>query len=303
MLLKNHLQAMISELEGKIVTGRAISLCSDKARILSPLSIPAPTLPLERKYFPNVRFWTVKEWNTYKATRQRRNETTRKLAFITSSSGGPASDEYLEQMSEMARTLFNELHIHGLAPPTWKAKSRTASDFFINSMVLKFPELRWCEGGNWKAEAFAVARYPDCSRKFFNSGSFLIPSSTHISARINIEFHLDDLDDHTSAGCSRKRRKTDKSSRQSKQKRPVSPDPSPANSDGDNKELFKSRCTSASCLSPLPLAVSDSSFSSCTGPHGLPPTNMVHMHMQCLASSQLTVFCFRYKQIRPVAQL
>lgn len=181
MLFINHLQARISELEGKLVTGRAISSegHSEKARTLSPLSTPAPPPPLERKDFPNVRFWTVKEWNAYKATRQQNNETTRKLAFITASSGGPVTNEYLEQMSETARTLFNELHAHGLAPPTWKAKSLTASDFFSNHMVLKFPELRWCEGGSWKAEAFAVARYPDCSRKFFNSGSFFFFSAGH----------------------------------------------------------------------------------------------------------------------------
>jgi hypothetical protein len=76
----------------------------------------------------------VKEWNAYKATWQRSNETIRKLAFITMSSGGPVSNDYLEQMSETAGRLFIELHTHGLAPPMWKAKSQTASDFFINTI-------------------------------------------------------------------------------------------------------------------------------------------------------------------------
>lgn len=146
-----YLQALAA---GRAVT--SVQGLSEKAHILSPLSIPAPSPPLERKDFPNVRFWTLKEWNAYKATRHRSNETIRKLAFITTSSGGPVSSEYLEQMSETARRLFVELRTSGLAPLTWKAKSQTASDFFINTIVLKFPELRWCEGGSWKAEAFAV---------------------------------------------------------------------------------------------------------------------------------------------------
>jgi hypothetical protein len=87
---------------------------------------------------------------------------------------GPVSNTYLEQMSEMAQTLFNELHARGLAPTAWKAKGKMASDFFINSIVAKFPELRWCEGGSWKAEAFAVTRYPDCSQRYFDNGFSLI---------------------------------------------------------------------------------------------------------------------------------
>ena len=169
----SYLQARISELAEKLAVGRAITSVrghSEKARILGPLSIPAPSPPLERKDFQDVRFWTLQEWNDHK----RHNESIRKLAFITTSGGGPIVNGRLEQMSEMARMLFNELHARGLAPSTWKAKSQTATDFFINTIVKKFPELRWCEGGSWKAEAFAVTRYPDCSRKFFNTGSLLI---------------------------------------------------------------------------------------------------------------------------------
>ena len=165
----------ISELEEKIrwqASAQGHGDTGEKARILPALSIPLPSEPLERKDFPNVRFWALKEWNDYKATRQRSSEAISKLAFITTSSGEPVSNGYLEQMSETARSLFTELHARGLAPPTWKAKSKSVSDFFVNTIVLKFPELRWCEGGIWKAETFAVTRYPDCSRRFFNTGSF-----------------------------------------------------------------------------------------------------------------------------------
>ena len=170
--LNSQLQARIQDLQEKLERGISTGQShTEKACILSPLSIPPPPTPLDQKDFPNVRFWSLKEWNDYKATRQRNNETLSKLAFITTNSGEPVGNGYLEKMSEMARSLFNDLHTRGLAPPTWKAKSKTVSDFFVNNIALKFPELRWCEGGSWKAEAFAVTRYPDCSRKFFNTGS------------------------------------------------------------------------------------------------------------------------------------
>ncbi len=168
----SRLQARISELEERLSAALPVSSHQNgsEARVLLPLSIPAPLAQLQQTDFPKVRFWTMKEWNDHKAAEQRRNETIHKLAFITNNCGEPVANEYLEQMSDTARMFFNELHTHGLAPPTWKAKSKAASDFFINNMALKFPELRWCEGGSWKAEAFAVTRYPDCSRKFFTPG-------------------------------------------------------------------------------------------------------------------------------------
>jgi hypothetical protein len=172
-LRRSQLRSRITELEEKLASGQPSSSRSEHINVLPPLSIPELPMLLERKDFPKVRFWTVKEWNDYRTTQQRRNEAVHKLAFITTNTGGPISNTYLEQMSEMARTLFNELHARGLAPSTWKAKSKIASDFFINSIVIKFPELRWCEGGTWKAEAFAVTRYPDCSRRFFNGFSLV----------------------------------------------------------------------------------------------------------------------------------
>ena len=172
------MKTRISELEEKIswqasVQGSGGITGKNACISMSTLSTPLPPEPLERKDFPNVCFWTLKEWNDYKANqRQRSSEAISKLAFITTSSGEPVANEYLERMSEAARSLFTELHARGLAPPTWKAKSKFVSDFFVNTIVPKFPELHWCEGGSWKAEAFAVTRYPDCSRKFFNPGYF-----------------------------------------------------------------------------------------------------------------------------------
>jgi len=176
-----------------------------------------------------------------RATRRWRNEAIPKLAFITTSNGGPVTSKYLEHMSETARRLFHELHNHGLAPLTWKAKSQTISDFFINNIVLDFPELRWCEGGRWKAKAFAVTQYPDCSRKFFNTGSFFLLYRFKILLRSSF---LDDSDDQMSSGRTCKKRKTNKPPQPSRQKWPLSPNINLA-----NDELYEPEHSSASCLS------------------------------------------------------
>ncbi len=168
------LQVRISELEERLSTALAFSSHQDgsEARVLAPLSISALLAPLERKEFPEVHFWTIKEWTNHKTAEQRQSGTFHKLAFITDNCEELVANEYLEQMSNTAWMLFNGLHTCGLAPPTWKMKSKMASDFFINNMTLKFPELCWCEGGSWKAEAFAITRYLDCSWKLFTPGFF-----------------------------------------------------------------------------------------------------------------------------------
>jgi hypothetical protein len=266
---------LISVLKEKIEQSiTSVQAHCDKSRILPPLSIPPPSATLERKDFPNVRFWSLKKWNDYKATRQRSNEAFSKLAFITTTSGEPVANDYLERMSETARSLFTELHARALAPPTWKAKLKTVSDFFVNSIVLEFPELRWCEGGSWKAEAFAVTRYPDCSRKFFNTGSF-----PFFIFRVLLRpfFSSGDLDDTVER--TRKRRKTDQSSRLSKKYRASSPN---AVANDDNKESI------------IP-AVPDLSFSLIyTGTHGLSPINADRIRNDvvsvCLLVRTLPVF-------------
>ncbi len=131
MCVCSRLQARISELEERLSAVLAVRSHPNgsEACVLLPLSIPAPLAPLQRTDFTDVPFWTLKEWNHHKAAEQRRNETIHKLAFITNTCGELVANEYLEQMSDTAQMFFNELHTHGLAPPTWKAKSKAASDF------------------------------------------------------------------------------------------------------------------------------------------------------------------------------
>ena len=42
------------------------------------------------------------------------------------------------------------------------AKTKSASDFYSNSMRLQFDEFLWCES-DWKVEAFATILYRDCT--------------------------------------------------------------------------------------------------------------------------------------------
>jgi len=94
----------ISELEERLSTALAFSSHQDgsEARVLAPLSISALLAPLERKEFPEVHFWTIKEWTNHKTAEQRQSGTFHKLAFITDNCEELVANEYLEQMSNTA---------------------------------------------------------------------------------------------------------------------------------------------------------------------------------------------------------
>ena len=84
----------------------------------------------------------------------------RKLQFITDQDGTMVSNERLTAISKEARLLWVSLYKKRQDPKHWGIKSKFASDYFSNSMRIKFEEFQWCEG-DWKIEAFATIRYPD----------------------------------------------------------------------------------------------------------------------------------------------
>ena len=78
LVLRSQLKSRITELEEKLSLGQASSSLqgrSENARVLPPLLIPDFPALLERKDFSKVRFWALKDWNDYRASQQRRNET------------------------------------------------------------------------------------------------------------------------------------------------------------------------------------------------------------------------------------
>jgi hypothetical protein len=72
-------------------------------------------------------------------------------------------------MGQQAHELWAELYRERQDPGSWKVKTRTAADFFSNSMRIKFNEFQYCED-DWKIEAFATIKYPDFARYLRASG-------------------------------------------------------------------------------------------------------------------------------------
>ena len=121
-----------------------------------PFAVPSSPAECERDDFEDVKFWTVGEWNEFKA----KNPDCGKLEFLTDDSGSKINKDRIKEMSTEARVLFNELYRYRHDPATWSTRTAMASAFFSNTMRQKFSEFRWCEG-DWKVHAFATARYPN----------------------------------------------------------------------------------------------------------------------------------------------
>lgn len=127
------------------------------------LVIPNSPPPCDQDDFEDVQFWTQAEWNAFTDKQREKGITPPKLGFICQENGKVASDARLTAMGQQAQELWAELYRERQDPPSWKAKTRTAADFFSNSMRLKFDEFRYCDS-DWKIEAFATIRYPDFVR-------------------------------------------------------------------------------------------------------------------------------------------
>ena len=91
-------------------------------------------------------------------------------------------------MTKRAKQLWNTLYRHRQDPTTWGKKGDFVADFFSRHMRNSFMEFGLCEG-NWKADAFAIVRYPDWASKVRTTGAilckfkvffFLHPESSHM---------------------------------------------------------------------------------------------------------------------------
>ena len=137
----------------------------------------APTLPpalseLDPEDYPHACYWTQSSWTEYKKKRTNQGFTVYGLDFMRDEDGEKISDERLSAMTKRAKQLWNTLYRYRQDPSSWGKKTDFEADFFSRHMRLSFSEFGLCEG-SWKAEAFAIIRYPDWSSKVRNSGTIL----------------------------------------------------------------------------------------------------------------------------------
>ena len=119
---------------------------------------PAPPIANEDDH-DAVRFWKKSEWRNFEESERKRNRNTVKFSFICDESGESVASSRIDEIGDAATLAWNELHHFRLAPTTWAKKIDRANEYFSNTMRIKFPELRLCQG-DWKLQEFATERYP-----------------------------------------------------------------------------------------------------------------------------------------------
>jgi len=136
-----------------------------------------PTLPpaldeLDPDDYPNTQYWTQSSWIEYKKKQANQGYGVFGLAFLCNAEGDRVSRDRLNAMTKRAKQLWNTLYRHRQDPTTWGKKGDFVADFFSRHMRNSFMEFGLCEG-NWKADAFAIVRYPDWASKVRTTGAIL----------------------------------------------------------------------------------------------------------------------------------
>ncbi|KAH9051260.1 hypothetical protein EDB87DRAFT_1695353 [Lactarius vividus] len=143
------------------VTPQTITRDSDAK--LETLIIPNVPNILEEDDFPDVPFWCESDWANHSERQKDRGKPIHKLGFLTDKEGDPVAESRIKDFMSHAKLAWNELYRHCLDPVSWTKKTLASATFFAHEMKIKFPEFCYCDG-NWKAEQFAITKYPDWCR-------------------------------------------------------------------------------------------------------------------------------------------
>lgn len=106
----------------------------------SQLIIPNSSPQCYQDNYEDVLFWTRAEWIQYEHKERERGEKFHKLRFISQENGSMVDNARLSAIGKEATELWNTLYHTHNDPPSWKSKTKIASQYFSNSMHLKFEE-------------------------------------------------------------------------------------------------------------------------------------------------------------------
>ena len=181
--LNSQLQIQLTNMT-TIATSRTPSSVRSKSLVgpLQPLQpekddvdklvIPCVPDELDPDDYESARFWTQIGWNNHKKHQVNQGLYVKSLGFMCDADGDPVSKEHLTTMTKRAKQLWTTCyHLH-MDPPSWTKKTEDVSNYFSRNMRISFPKFALCEG-NWKAEAFAVIRYPDWASDVRGSGTLI----------------------------------------------------------------------------------------------------------------------------------
>ena len=144
------------------------------------LVIPCAPEELDPEDYESACFWTQISWNNYKKHQVNQGLNVKSLGFMCNADGDLVSKERLATMTKRAKQLWTTCYHLRMDPPSWTKKTEDVSLYFIRNMRISFPEFALCEG-NWKAEAFAVIRYPDWASDVRGSGTLTRELLFHLS--------------------------------------------------------------------------------------------------------------------------
>ncbi|KAH9161164.1 hypothetical protein EDB89DRAFT_1914071 [Lactarius sanguifluus] len=128
----------------------------------------APELLKEDDY-PDIPYWHESVWTDYCEWQKDRGNSVHKLGFLTNKDGDPIVESRVKEFMTHAKQSWSELYRHRLDLLSWTKKTLPAGSFFTHEMKVQFSEFHYC-GGNWKAERFAIIKYPDWCQDARESG-------------------------------------------------------------------------------------------------------------------------------------
>lgn len=129
-----------------------------------------PLSPIPHEECPEVRFYTLSDWEQYKKERLEAGEVYSKLAFLEDIRGRPVSESRRREMTRILHECFNELFAANADPPTWGKKRESAGEYTCQQLLKRCEEFRYCQDGRYKANLFASIKYPDWSRDSRSTG-------------------------------------------------------------------------------------------------------------------------------------
>jgi hypothetical protein len=220
---------------------------------LDKLVIPCVSEELDPDDYLLARFWTQTLWNDHKKNKVNQGLNVKNLGFMCDEAGNLVSKERLATMTKRAKQLWTTCYHLRMDPPSWTKKTEDVALYFSRNMRLSFPEFAFCEN-DWKAEAFAVIRYPDWSSDVRGSGTL----SRELLLYPSFHSHMYILPGKRPSKGKRKRDDGEKpASKLKKQKVAIAllpPNATIINVDDDSDGVPRSNLVPTSSASPLSLA-------------------------------------------------
>ena len=141
---------------------------------------------LDRKDYPNIKFWTKKEWTARDQPSATTTGGTRGKArsglginvtmqYAELEDGTVVDGHVASSIRRCARASWVHLANVGNLPSRWRSASSATLRTYHEEMYRRFPYLQYCDD-NWKVEQIAMDNYPS----WYSTWRSKNPSETHV---------------------------------------------------------------------------------------------------------------------------